>query len=171
MHPRTWHFILFTFFLASCQRTPHRVVLVELERADGVQKGTELRYRGVLAGHVESVTLTEPQKKPVARVALAADAPSLATGDEFRLSTSGLLGDPFIEVIPATSPGPPLANAATVQAQGPRESRLPTDRIMKTLDSLNFLADLQDIPEPKRVEVLDKIRKLLDEAKKESTNK
>ena len=172
MRTRNWNCILLICFLSSCQRTPQKLVLVELEQADGIHKGTELRYRGVLAGHVESITSTEPQKNPLARVALASESPTLAAGDEFRLAASGMLGDVFIAVIPATSPGAPLPNGATVKARGGSSvSQLRTDQIPKMFDGLNLLAALQDLPEIKRVEVLEKMRKLLDDAKKESTNK
>jgi hypothetical protein len=103
---------------------------------------------------------------------LAPDSPPLTAADEFRVSASGLIGDMFIEVIPATTPGVPLPNAATVHAQSPRILHLEkTDLNAKMLGNLNLVSDLLDLPEPKRAEVLDKIRKLLDDAKKESTNK
>lgn len=131
-----------------------------------------MRYRGVLTGHVDSVTLTESRKVPVAKVVLAPDSPPLTGADEFRVSASGLLGNMFIEVIPATTPGVPLPNAATVHAQTPHVLHLDnTDQIVKMLGNLNLFADLLDLPEPKRAEVLTKIRTLLDDAKKESTNK
>ena len=156
---------------ASCQRTPERSVLVELEKVDRIHKGTVMTYRDVIIGRVESVTLAESHRLPVAKVKLASSSPPLTTTDEFRVSPGGLLGDPFVEVIPAASPGAPLANGATVHAQTPPIFHLEPEQIGKMLGNLNLLTDLIDLPEPKRTEVLEKIRKLLDDAKKESTSK
>jgi hypothetical protein len=162
---------LICLLIVSCHRNEQRLILVELERADRIHKGAEMRYSGVVTGHVESITLTASHKLPIAKVVLAPDSPALTAADEFRISASGLLGDMFIEVIPATTPGAPLPNAATVHAQTPPVLHLDhTDPGAKMLGNLNLVADLLDLPEPKRAEVLDKIRKLLDDAKKESTN-
>jgi ABC-type transporter Mla subunit MlaD len=163
---------LICLLVVSCHRNEQRLILVELERADRIQKGAEMRYSGVVTGHVESITLTESDKLPIAKVVLAPDSPPLTAADEFRISASALLGDMFIEVIPATIPGVPLPNAAKVHAQAPRVLHLDnTGQIAKMLGNLNLVAGLLDLPEPKRAEVLDKIRKLLDDAKKEPTNK
>jgi MlaD protein len=172
MRLRTRYFVpLICLLIASCHRNQQRLILVELERADGIHKGTEMRCRGILTGHVESIILTEFHKLPIARVVLAPDSPVLTGTDEFRVSASSLLGDMFIEVIPATTPGDPLPNAATVHAETPHVLHFDTDQIVKMLGNLNVFADLLDLPESKRAEVLDKIRRLVDDAKKESTNK
>jgi hypothetical protein len=116
--------------------------------------------------------LAEPHQLPVAKVVLAPDSHPLTSTDQFQVTASGLLGDMFIEVTPATSPGVPLPNAAIVRAQTPRVLHLDnTDQIAKMLGNLNLFTDLLALPESKRAEVLNKIRKILDDAKKESTNK
>jgi ABC-type transporter Mla subunit MlaD len=173
MRLRTQYLVLiYCFLIASCRPTPQRLILVEVERAEGIHAGTEMRYRGVLTGHVQSVTLGKPHQLAVAKVVLAPDSPPLTSTDEFRVAASGLLGDMFIEVTPATSPGVPLPDAAIVRAQTPSVLHFDnTDQIVKMLGNLNLFTDLLDLPEPKRVEVLNKIRKLVDDAKKESTNK
>jgi ABC-type transporter Mla subunit MlaD len=173
MHLRSRYLVpLVCLLIASCHGTQQRIILVELERADGLIKGSDLIYRGVPAGHVESITFAEPHKLPVAKVVLASDSPPLTSTDQFQVSSSGLLGDRFIEVTPATSPGVPLPNAALVRAQNPRVPHIDNiEQITKTLGKLNLFTDVFDLPEPKRTEVLDKIQKLIDDAKKGSTNK
>lgn len=109
-----------------------------------------MRYSGVVTGHVETITLAEPPKLPVAKVLLTSESPPLTRADEFQVSASGLLGDRFIEVIPATTPGSPLPNAATVRVQTSNILHLDnTHQIAKTLGNLNLLTDLLDLPEPK----------------------
>jgi ABC-type transporter Mla subunit MlaD len=178
MHLRSRYLVpLVCLLIASCHGTQQRIILVELERADGLIKGSDLIYRGVPAGHVESITFAEPHKLPVAKVVLASDSPPFTSTDEFRVASSGLLGDKFIEVTPRANPGVPLPNGALVRAQNTQLPLIDSiDELLKThttqlLSQVNFLKDIIDLPEPKRTEVLVKIRKLVDDAKKESTNK
>jgi ABC-type transporter Mla subunit MlaD len=162
-------FPLLCLLAASCNRSPQRLLLVEFERIDEIHKGTELRYRGVPAGRVDSVSLTGPHNLPVAKVSLSPEAPAFTSADEFGVTSTSLLGDPFIDVIPAVTPGTPLPNGAQVRAQTPNLVHLDDPaQIAKTLGNLDLVKDLLDLPEPKRAEVLAKIRKLIDDAKSDA---
>jgi ABC-type transporter Mla subunit MlaD len=82
MRFRPGYLVLFVvcWHLSSCRRAPQRVVLVEFEQAVRIHQGTELRYRGVPVGRVESVTFSESQKKPLARCLEGRCAPAQDRG-------------------------------------------------------------------------------------------
>lgn len=85
--------------------------------AEGVKVGTDVRMAGVKIGTVTSLKLNPKTYRAVARFTVPANL-ELATDTQALVSSEGLLGGNFIDIVPGGAPGN-LANGAQIlETQG-----------------------------------------------------
>jgi len=102
--------LIFAFYIRGFRATAVTYnVCVTFDDARGLQRGDPVRMLGVKIGHVHSVEIT-PELK--AQVTLSIDGEhELYDHYKFRIGTSGLIQERFVEVIPA--PREPYINKLT----------------------------------------------------------
>ena len=125
---------------------------VLFDSANGITEGSPVQYAGVEVGKVQRVSIVYPTDQAVPKVQLLVRLPStvrIRADDEAAISTFGLLGEKYLEIVPGPGAGPIL------QAEGQLTGKPPvsTERIMErsnevlnefkqTLEGLNsFVGD------------------------------
>ena len=88
------------------KRVPYRVVLND---SAGVKPGDRVRYAGVPVGRIEAITLRPREPLPVVfDILIRPDVP-VTEVSEAKISTTGLLGTPFLEILIPEFDAPPLS--------------------------------------------------------------
>ena len=138
----------FIFVLGDFQFGEDFTVYVDLENAGGVKPGADVRIAGIPAGSVESVTFwggrydEKVDRNVTVRLTLLIAegmADSVGEGAEMVVTTLGVLGEPYIEIINTSPPGDPVDEGAVFEGQAP----VRTDQIIRSLHSgLKGLDDL-----------------------------
>jgi phospholipid/cholesterol/gamma-HCH transport system substrate-binding protein len=85
--------------------------------AEGVTVGTDVRLAGVKIGTVTDISLDRATYRAAVRFTVPADL-ELATDTQLLVSTEGLLGGTFLEVVPGGAPDNLAAGDEVTETQG-----------------------------------------------------
>ncbi len=87
---------------------------VLMKGSSGVRRGDRVRVSGIEAGRVKRIELRPGQEWPVVfRVALDR-ALTITTGSAARITTDGLLGAPYLEIVAGPAGAPPLPEGSRI---------------------------------------------------------
>jgi phospholipid/cholesterol/gamma-HCH transport system substrate-binding protein len=126
-----------------------------MKSSSGVRRGDRVRMAGIQAGRVNRVELRAGEEWPV-RFHVSVDPEVVVVeGSQARITTDGLLGAPYLEIVAGPVGGPPLASGSriigleggdivqTLQGLGETTSRLPSliDGVTELVTQLNAEID------------------------------
>jgi ABC-type transporter Mla subunit MlaD len=110
------------------------------EMGDWIAIGAAVSYKGVEIGEVEDVFLVQddPTREARLRATVRIDDPvvRLREDDQFVIRRAGLLGDTYIDVVPATAESAPLPPDAVVEGSRPDPIGDGLEAIADSLESL-----------------------------------
>lgn len=122
---------------------------VVLENSSGVGPGDRVRYAGVPVGRIDSIALRPGQPLPVVfLIAIRPDVPVMRDS-EARISTTGLLGAPFLELLAGSPDGERLPPGGEIRGR----SGVGLEETLSRVDEIAARA----------VGVMDKTGKILDQ--------
>ena len=151
---------------SKCSRSGSEYKVV-LSDAFQLKRGSQVQYAGVPVGKVEAISLRSSgsgaTSQVVVTVFLKPGNYQVREGDRFQVSSAGLLGENYIDVVPNSSTASPLPPGATVQGDAPL-SFSSVKGLSSFLDLLGLAAKLNTLPEPKREEVIKTLHRVVDEA-------
>ena len=107
---------------SKCSRSgsEYKVVLTD---AFQLKQGSQVQYAGVPVGKVEAISLRSSgsgaTSQVVVTVFLKPGNYQVREGDRFQVSSAGLLGENYIDIVPNSSAASPLPAGATVQGEAP----------------------------------------------------
>jgi phospholipid/cholesterol/gamma-HCH transport system substrate-binding protein len=93
---------------------------VIFDSANGIGRGSPVQYAGVEVGKVEDVRIVYIDQKVAPRVELLVRLPSsvqIHSNDEARISTFGLLGEKYLELVPGDEVGATLKSGDMLAGQ------------------------------------------------------
>ncbi len=97
-------FLVFTFNTTSQQQSGGRMELFASFRSvEGISVGTDVRMAGVKIGAVTALALNPATYRAEARFSVP-DSLELATDTQVLISSEGLLGGSFVEIVPGGAP-------------------------------------------------------------------
>ena len=142
-------FFLFAIGDLSTLFQPSYRMRVMFESANGISEGAPVQYAGVEVGKVETVRIVYSKEHPAPQVELSIRLPSrvsVRADDQASVSTFGLLGEKYLEILPGSGAGAALKDGELLQGKPP----VSTERIMEhasevlgdlkqTLEGLNSL--------------------------------
>ena len=132
-------FFLFAIGDLSTLFQPSYRLRVIFESANGISEGAPVQYAGVEVGKVETVRIVYDPQHPAPQVELAIRLPTQMTvraDDQASVSTFGLLGEKYLEILPGPGHGGFLKAGEVLQGKPP----VSTERIMEhASDVLNDL--------------------------------
>jgi phospholipid/cholesterol/gamma-HCH transport system substrate-binding protein len=120
-----------------------------------IQPGAPVRVSGVKVGRVTDMkflggTVLDKNGEPL-QVRVICDVeeqakPVLREGARFYVNTQGLIGEHYIEIVPAKEPGPPIAPGAIVRGIDPPRYDLLVQRVYDFLEAMSrLLVNNEDI--------------------------
>ena len=102
--------------LGCTPASPERLEAL-LPYAEGVREGTPFRYRGIEAGRVEQLSLSDSGVRVLIR--LARDDVPLRVGDSLAVRPDGIFGGVALEVVPGHGAAQPLPAGAVLPGTVP----------------------------------------------------
>lgn len=122
-------------------------ISVEYVFSGAIQPGAPVKVSGVKVGRVESLELiggkpnAQGEHIQVRLVLFVQDRakPVLTEGAKFYVNTQGLLGEHYVELVPAAVPGPELPDGAVVRGEDPPRFDLLVQRVYEMLDAATKL--------------------------------
>ncbi len=127
---------------------------VEFENAGGLKPGADVAIAGLNVGNVQSLEFFEnktPGKNNMNAVAVRATlsiepdyADAVRDNSEFYITTRGILGEPYIEIVTETYNGKALKAGSTMRGVDPPRMDMVISRAMRLLKALT---DLLEDPE------------------------
>jgi phospholipid/cholesterol/gamma-HCH transport system substrate-binding protein len=102
--------------------------VVQFDNAQGLTKGTEVRYSGVRIGEVIDIALA-PNKRANVKLEIEQKY-TISPKDTITIATGGLLPTPYIEIIPART-GPPPPGGVLMG-----KSAVTTDELLRNFNAL-----------------------------------
>jgi len=122
-----------------------------MKSSSGVRRGDRLRMAGIQAGRVNRVELRAGEEWPVRFHVTVDPEVVVAEGSQARITTDGLLGAPYLEIVSGPAGGPPLPSGSriigleggdivqTLQGLGETTERLPPliDGVTELVSQLN----------------------------------
>ena len=108
---------------------PNYQAIIVFDSANSIGPGSPVQYAGIEVGKVEGVRIvTGPDSSPDVEVLVRLPkAYQVRTQDQAAISTFGLLGEKFVEIIPGPQTAPPLAPGQTLRGKPP----VSTDQIIE----------------------------------------
>ena len=164
-------FIL-TLSCAGNRRARNFSFIVQFAQAPGLKAGDEVRCLGVPVGKVESIKIEQPRgsASPLldVSVSLNDDAVRVRQNNSFRVATTGLLGEAYLEMDPGKGDSAPIADGATVAG----ESSPSLQNLAANFQPLFEIATkLVSLPPGERERMAAEFLRVLDEASKKSSPK
>ncbi len=163
--------------LTGCERGPYSFWLALPEGLE-LPPGVLLEFEGRPVGELEPANGEEDKISGRARVVITSETFQPLETDQFEIGAEGLIGGAFYVAVRRFPPGQAgekvLPRGAVVNAAvAPGlEWRGMFERVVRSVDdSLAILQEVSDLPEPERSEVLKKIRRLVEEAKREAARR
>lgn len=122
-------------------------ISVDYVFSGAIQAGAPVKISGVKVGRVERIELLGGAPNAAGeniqvRLALFVEdraKAALTEGARFYVNTQGLLGEHYVEVVPASTPGAPLADGAIVRGVDPPRFDLLVQRIYDVLEAASGL--------------------------------
>jgi len=122
---------------------------VVFDSANGISQGSTVQYAGVEVGKIEQVRLIHPSNRPIPQVELVVRLPravEVHADDEASISTFGLLGEKYLEIMPGPREGPVLKPGEFLIGKPPVSTERIIERsnevlteLKQTLEGLNSL--------------------------------
>ena len=128
----------FIFVLGDFQFGEGYKIYVDLENAGGLKPGADIRIAGIPAGTVDSIEFfggewdEELERNVFVRVTCLINqdmADAVGEGAEMAITTLGVLGEPYIEIVNTVPPGPAVDEGTIFVGQAP----VRTDQIIRSL--------------------------------------
>jgi len=85
-----------------------------MKSSSGVRRGDRLRMAGIQAGRVNRVELRAGEEWPVRFHVTVDPEVVVAEGSQARITTDGLLGAPYLEIVSGPAGGPPLPSGSRI---------------------------------------------------------
>lgn len=127
---------------------------VEFENAGGLKPGADVAIAGLNVGNVQTLEFFENKNRNennmnavAVRATLSIEkeyAAAVREDSEFFITTRGVLGEPYIEIVTETYKGPAITPGATLRGVDPPRMDLVISRAMRLLKALT---DLLEDPE------------------------
>ena len=151
-----------------------------MKGSSGVRRGDRVRVSGIEAGRVNKIELHAGQEWPVVfEVALEREV-VITTGSSARITTDGLLGEPYLEIVAGPANAPPLPEGSrimgaqggtithTLEGLGQATDRLPEllDRTTELVAKLNgtidpLMSGLQELLSAENLEAVSETLRVL----------
>jgi phospholipid/cholesterol/gamma-HCH transport system substrate-binding protein len=133
----------FVLLLGDVRFDSGKRIYVDYAFSGAVQAGAPVKISGVKVGRVERLEFLggvgsgAGEDIQVRLVLFVEDRaqPVLREGARFYVNTQGLLGEHYVEIVPAERPGPPLAEGAVVRGQDPPRFDLLVQKVYDLLDA------------------------------------
>lgn len=110
-------FLVFAYATTSAGDVSGYPLEARFASADGIVSGTEVRLHGVKVGTVESVTLDPKTFLAIVKLSMRRDVP-IPDDSAIKVTSSGLLGNPYLSIQPGGSPTNLAANGQIPNTQG-----------------------------------------------------
>jgi phospholipid/cholesterol/gamma-HCH transport system substrate-binding protein len=121
-------FVAFIFVLGDFQFGKGFHVFVDLDNAGGLKPGADVRIAGIPAGSVERIEFRGGEfdeavgRNVFVRVRLTIEpemSDAIGEGAEMVITTLGVLGEPYVEIVNTTPPGPAVEAGAIFVGEAP----------------------------------------------------
>ena len=131
-------FIGFVFVLGDFKFGVGHSLYVDLDNAGGLKPGADVRIAGIPAGSVEEIEFRGGEfdeavgRSVFVRVKLSIEeqySEAVGEGAEMVITTLGVLGEPYIEIVNTTPPGAPVPADTVFVSEAP----VRTDQILRSL--------------------------------------
>ena len=142
-------FFIFAIGDLSTAFQPGYRLRVLFDSANGITDGSPVQYAGVEVGKVQTVQIVYPKDRSTPKVELAVRLPTrvaVRADDEASISTFGLLGEKYLEIMPGPGQGPYLEPNGELVGKPPvsteriiERSNEVLDEFKQTLQGLNSL--------------------------------
>jgi ABC-type transporter Mla subunit MlaD len=116
------------FLAAACKSSDSRIVYVDFSAVGEIKEGAPVRLGGIDIGIVEKLTLGHSGVRATLLIQRS-DAP-IQINDRVAVRPVGIFGAQEVEIIPASTDGPPLRNRDTLHAA-------PSDSMATTREALS----------------------------------
>jgi ABC-type transporter Mla subunit MlaD len=154
-----------SFAVCSRSWSEYQVVFTD---ALQLKRGSQVCYAGVPVGKVEAMSLRDSgsggPSQVVVTIALKPGNYRVREGDRFQVLSAGLLGENYINIVPASPAGSPLSAGATIQGETPGSNVSSLKGFSNLLELMGIAVKLNNLPEAKREEVLKTLHRIVDEA-------
>jgi phospholipid/cholesterol/gamma-HCH transport system substrate-binding protein len=124
---------------------------VEFNNAGGLKPGADVAIAGINVGKVESLRFNDNPTVSDSAVGVTAtlsvdpdQADAIRQDSDFFITTRGVLGEPYIEIVTRSLDSPPIENGATLRGVDPPRMDI---IVAKASELLTSLTDLLDNPE------------------------
>lgn len=143
--------IIFVFLIGDISTVfqPGYRLYVRFAQANGITDGSPVNYAGVEVGKIQSVEIVYPPDQEVPQVQLAVRLPDyvkVRADDEAAISTFGLLGEKYLQILPGAGAGSVLGPDGLLIGKPPvstediiERSSLVLNEFKQTLEGLNSL--------------------------------
>jgi len=124
-------------------------ILVDFGFSGAVQAGAPVKVSGVKVGRVDELSFLGGTGGDGVQVRLTlrldeVARPVLREGARFYVNTQGLLGEYYVEIVPAAQPGPPLAEDKPVRGVDPPRMDMLVQKMYDLLDAASSLLESDD---------------------------
>lgn len=140
--------VLFILVLGNFRFSPGHQLWVQFNASGGLRDGAKVKVAGVAAGKVKGVEFLDGSKRSLdgrriwVRVELEIE-PAMATAvtstAQFFITSEGMLGEQYVEVLPGDEDGSPLPSGAEVAGQPVMQMPEATKRAMEMFDRVEEL--------------------------------
>lgn len=131
------------------------VLYVDYDNAAGLKPGADVAISGIKAGRVDKIDFMGGQRDPEtgrevmvrARLVLTEEmADAVRTNSQFYITTQGVLGEKYIEILTPNLDKPPLPEDSKVRGVDPPRMELLLARGAELLNDISDLLGRDDIP-------------------------
>ena len=120
---------------------PKATYEVLMKSSSGIRRGDRVRVSGIEVGRVKAIELRAGEEWPVIfRVAMDEDV-ALTAGSSARLTSDGLLGAPYLEILAGPGEGAPLPPGSRIVGSESASIMEALDGLAATTDRLPLLLD------------------------------
>ena len=114
---------------------------VEMQTSGGVRQGDAVRVAGIESGRVDGITLMMEEEWPVRFRISVQESIRLTAGSSARITSEGLLGAPFLEILPGPVGGERLPAGSTIRGKEGGTVNQTLEGLALTTDRLPALLD------------------------------
>jgi phospholipid/cholesterol/gamma-HCH transport system substrate-binding protein len=110
-------FLVFAYSSTSAGSLSGYRLEARFSSADGINTGTDVRLHGIKVGTVSAVDLDPKTYMAVVNMSIRGDVP-IPDDSAIKVTSTGLLGNPYLSIQPGGSPKNLAANGLIVNTQG-----------------------------------------------------
>ena len=110
-------FLVFAYSSTSAGSLSGYPLDARFTSADGINTGTDVRLHGIKVGSVSGVDLDPKTYMAVVHMNIRSDVP-IPDDSSIKVTSTGLLGNPYLSIQPGGSPKNLAANGSIVNTQG-----------------------------------------------------